>query len=224
MAVFESCLVKNTKLGNTQNMKTSHPNKYILTIKPKEYRTQGLSHCGVYSIKAILNAYGLDNKTHPKYYHPNLLGRITGLTLGKNYNADILRSYGIQAETKTAKHHSNLEKIQILKEILSRDTPVMLRIGNGYLSDKYNPVLGKIIGHWITLWGYDDDKQIFYVYDSGLQKKYWKVNIPIGNTIRTYEEILRDWNFGNIQFWVWPFSSADTFLYIQIENKKYIEP
>lgn len=42
-----------------------NPVKFILTRKPEEYLKQGLSHCGVYSLKAILSAYGKDNKIHP---------------------------------------------------------------------------------------------------------------------------------------------------------------
>lgn len=192
------------------------PNKLISPIKPKEYLQQGLSHCGVYSVKGILSAYGLDDKTDPKYYHPNFLGKITGMTLGKMYYVNILRSYNIKAEIKTAKGYSNEEKFTILKKLLAEDTPVMIRIGNGYLSDTYNPLFGRIVGHWITLWGYDDHQKLFYVYDPGLQKKYWKKGVLIGNTARTYQEILRDWNFGKLQFWYWLFSSRDTCTYISI--------
>ncbi|OGF99623.1 hypothetical protein A2153_03620 [Candidatus Gottesmanbacteria bacterium RBG_16_38_7b] len=173
------------------------PTNYILSIKPKGYLTQGLSHCGAFSVKAILSAYGLDNKTHPKNYHPVWIGKLTGLTLGKNYYVNILKSYGVDSEIKTAENLSNNERLDLLKSLLAQDTPVMVRIGNGYIhSTKYNPILGRIFIHWITLWGYDDRKQIFYVYDSAMLKKHWSKNNPIGNTTRTYKEILRDWNFG----------------------------
>ncbi len=199
-------------------MNTQIPNKYILSIKPKKYLTQGISHCGAYCIKAILSAYGRDTKTHPKYYHPNILGRLTGTTLGKNYYANILRSYNIDAEVRSAKQYANKEKITLLKSILASNTPVMVRIGNGYRTNIHNPLLGKIIAHWITLWGYDDNNQLFYIYDSALPTRYWSKNIPTGNTTRTYQEILRDWNFGNIQFWYWPLVGRDTYTYIQIHK------
>lgn len=193
------------------------PSRVILTRRPKEYLTQGPSHCGVYSVKAILSAYGLDNKSHPKFYHPNWFGRLTGITLGKQYYVNILKNYGIPAERGTAKSLSNEEKIDLLKKFLSQDTPVMIRIGNGYFhSLEYSPSLGRIVAHWITLWGYDDNKQIFYVYDSGLLKKHWNKSIPAGNTTRTYPEILRDWNFGENQPWTWPFSGKENYLYIKM--------
>jgi len=79
----------------------------------------------------------------------------------------------------------------------------MIRIGNGYLDCDYNPIIGRIIPHWITLWGYDNTKNVFYVYDSGLPVRHWDKSLPIGNTARTYTEILRDWNFGRWQPWCW---------------------
>ncbi|MBI2142388.1 hypothetical protein HYU15_02785 [Candidatus Woesearchaeota archaeon] len=199
---------------------TNLPAKHILSNKPKEYLQQGTSHCGVYSIKAILSAYGLDNKSHPKFYHPNWFGQITGLTLGKNYYVKILKSYGIGAERKSAENLSDSEKIILLKTLLARNTPVMIRIGNGYYhSDEYKPILGKVVAHWITLWGYDDEKQLFYAYDSGMLKQHQDKTTPIGNTIRTYKEILRDWNFGRWQPWTWPLSGMENCLYIKVNIK-----
>lgn len=196
------------------------PQKFVLSIKPKEYLIQGPSHCGVYAVKAILSAFNLDKKGHPKEYHSNWFGKLTGLTLGRQYLVEIFKSHGIEVERRSLKNFSDEEKLNLLKTLLSKNYPVMIRIGNGYYhSNKYNSILGKLVVHWISLWGYDDQEQIFYVYDSGMLKKYWKENIPVGNTIRSYKEILRDWNFGAIQFWAWPFSGRDRNLYIEIKGR-----
>lgn len=138
-------------------------NKFILSIKPKEYLHQGPSHCGAYSTKGILSAYGLDVKGHPKEYHPHIFGKVTGLTFGPHYYENILKHYGLNASRKTANKLSSEEQLPLLKTLLSSNRPVMLRIGNGYITDKYNPLVGKLQGHWITLWGYNDEKQLFYV-------------------------------------------------------------
>lgn len=194
------------------------PHKFVVSKKPKEYLVQGPSHCGTYSVKAILSAFGLDTKGHPKEYHTNKFGRLTGLTLGKRYWINILKSYGFDSKIDSADNLSDEEKISFLKTLLSKDTPVMIRIGNGYYHGKeYNPILGKIVVHWITLWGYDDQKQIFFVYDSGMLKKHWDKNLPTGNTIRTYQEILRDWNFGRWQPWSWHVSTQN-YLYIKVNK------
>lgn len=193
------------------------PSKFVLSIKPNEYLVQGLSHCGAYSVKAILSAFGKDDKERPEDYHSDLFNRFTGLTYGKSYWPEILGKYGISAELNSAKNLPNVGKIELLKTLLSKNVPVMIRIGNGYFrSKKYNPFMGKIIGHWITLWGYDDKENVFYVYDSGLTKNLYE-DIPVGNTRRTYDEILRDWTFGRGQFWAW-YISPDNYVYIKINN------
>lgn len=57
----------------------------------------------------------------------------------------------------------------------------------------YNPLLAKFFGHSITLWGYDDNEQVFYVYDSAVSINLYDKDIPVGNKKRTYTQILRDW-------------------------------
>jgi len=192
--------------------------KYILSKKPKKYLKQGISHCGAYSVKAMLGACGLDTKARPEDYHLYGFNRIVGTTVGKDYYSKILNINGLKAETKTAEDLSEKEKLNLLKKLLGKDTPVMLRIGNGYLNNKYNPIFGKIAGHWITLWGYDDNTQTFYVYDSGLPERYWDKKLPIGNTTRAYQEILRDWNFGRYQFWSWLLAGISRFIYIDLSS------
>lgn len=194
------------------------PKRFILTVRPKEYLEQGLSHCGAYCVKAMLSAFGKDAKNHPKEYHPGWLGRLTGLTLGKEYYVNILKGHGVRVRRGVAQNLNGTEKIHLLQTMLSKNLPVMIRIGNGYITNHYNPIIGKLQSHWITLWGYDDNKQVFYVYDSGLQKRYWGKNLAVGNTTRTYDEIIRDWNFGLWQFWTWPFSGRASNVYIEVLN------
>ena len=80
----------------------------------------------------------------------------------------------------------------------------MIRIGNGFLKNgKYNSLVAYFVGHWITLWGYDDEKQIFYIYDSYVPLAKHNKNIPVGNTMRTFEEILRDWGKGFPWWWLY---------------------
>jgi len=155
-----------------------------------------------------LSSFGLDDKDRPEKYHANWIGRhIVSMTIGRDYYVKIFQSYGLKAKAGNAESLSGIERINLLKTFLAEDRRIMARIGNGYIfSDKYIPTLGKLITHWITLWGYDDEKQAFYVYDSGLPKKYWRKDLSIGNTLRTYKEMLRDWNFGKWQMLAWNYS------------------
>lgn len=197
------------------------PKKIILSSKPNQYLSQGLSNCGLFSVKGILSSYNLDDKGDPREYHSNPVSRLTSVTWGRNYYIDILTSYGIDSKMGFAEHISENKKLDLLKELLSNNTPVMIRIGNGYLSSgKYDQIMGKLMPHWITLWGYDDEKRIFYVYDSGLTEKVWNKSLPIGNTTRSYSEMLRDWSFGIVQPWAWVVTGPHNFAYIAIKGRK----
>ena len=185
--------------------------RFIVSRAPKEYLKQGLSLCGAYSVKAILSAYGKDDKANPADYIPNIFFRyIRKPTM--HIWPKVFESYGITAKIGNTKHLSEVQRIQLLKNLIDQDTPVMLRIGNGYLSiGRYNNFIASFIGHWITLWGYNDKEKAFYVYDSCVPTERHDKTIPIGNTKRTYIEILRDWGKG------FPFRWRHS--YITINNK-----
>ncbi|PIN76127.1 hypothetical protein COV18_00745 [Candidatus Woesearchaeota archaeon CG10_big_fil_rev_8_21_14_0_10_37_12] len=165
--------------------------KHLLKIKPKQYLQQRFGYCGCYTIKAILSAFGKDSKKPPKKYHPYNWKRF-GRMLPKDM-IFTLEKYGFNARIKSANDLSNKQKIEALKQELRKNKPVILLVGNGYFwSGKYSPLRRFFISHWISLWGFDDEKKIVYVYDSILSPEGAK-KLPIGNTTRTYKEILRDW-------------------------------
>lgn len=167
------------------------------TRRPKEYLEQGLTQCGAYNAKAILSAFGKDTKSHPRDYQPSLFSRYTGMGSDPHIWPKVLQSYGVPAEEGCMSKMSDMERLALLKNLLSNNRPIMLRIGNGYAkSGNYHGIAANFIGHRISLWGFDDEKQIFYVYDPYVARNKHDKNIPIGNTARTFSEILRDWGKG----------------------------
>lgn len=170
------------------------PHRFIVSRRPKEYLEQGLSHCGVYSVKAVLEAFNKVTGVKPEDFHTNCVSRITGAVLHPDYLVRILNSYSMVAKYGTVKHFSDDKKIMHLKSMLSKDAPVILMVGNGYQRDgNYSRLKAAIVGHIISVWGYDDKEGVFFMYDSAVPKKLYATNIPIGNIKRTYEQILRDW-------------------------------
>lgn len=194
--------------------------RVVLTIKPKEYLKQGLTHCGAYSVKAILEAFGKEDKKDPKDYHNSGFNKLLGTGLSTTYWPNVLRSYGLDAKSKSVKLFSDEKKLQVIKDLLSSNHPVMLSIANGYLKGgQYSKLKALYVQHWITLWGYDDKEQAFYVYDSCIDKKYYDKSLPIGNTKRTYEQILRDWR-GAV---LWTKISPLRFFWGQLGDYHYIQ-
>lgn len=181
----------------------------ILIHHPKEYLKQGLMHCGAYSVKGILSAYGRDVKKDPRDYEVSIFARLVGITNGLTNWPKVLKDFGIDAGKGSANNLSKEQRLSLLKKLIDEDKPVMVRIGNGYLqSGRYSKFIASFMGHWITLWGYNDEERIFYVYDSCVPLARHDKNIPIGNTKRTYAEILRDWGKGFPFNWRYTFISA----------------
>lgn len=162
----------------------------IVSKRPKEYLKQGPTGCGAFSVKGILSAYGKDDKTHPFQYLPlSILPFVTNAS----HWVKVLRSYGVDAHMRSLRHMTDEQKINTLKDALRHDAPVMLFIGNGYRGNGiWSKLRWRIISHWITLWGFDDEKGVFYMYDSAVPLRYHHVNISIGNVARTYEQVARD--------------------------------
>lgn len=173
--------------------------QFVVSKRPKEYLKQGPTGCGLYSIKGILSAYGKDNGRNPfAYWRGGILPFITTRLRLVN----ILRSYDFNARWGCARGLSDEQKLATLKELLSRDTPVMMHIGNGYSKNGiWSKVRWRIVSHWITLWGFDDEKGVFYIYDSAVPLRYHDKSIPAGNIQRTYQQVLRDWGGG--PRWSW---------------------
>ena len=74
----------------------------ILSHRPKEYLEQGFTQCGAFSVKAILSAYGKDDKKHPRDYNPTILGKYASLVGGHSWSR-VLKSYGLHAERGSTK-------------------------------------------------------------------------------------------------------------------------
>jgi hypothetical protein len=83
----------------------------------------------------------------------------------------------------------------LLKENLKRG-PIILLVAN-WQTRKSRFLWWKALTHWhyVSLWWYDDEKMIFYVYDSNTKKQTlqndmkWTLKVP-------YKYILKEW-------WIW---------------------
>ena len=165
--------------------------KFILKIKPKEYLKQGLSYCGGYAIKGILSAFRKDDGRKPENYTP--FHSISTI----DFIVKKLEEHGLKAVEYNAQNFTDKERLDILKADLRKNYPAILRTGNGYMPNgKFNYLQALIFTHWVSVWGFDDNKRIFYLYDSAAPLKNWKRNLPVGNVARSYDDVLRDWRLG----------------------------
>jgi hypothetical protein len=161
----------------------------VVRYTPQEYpHQQGLT-CGEFNLMGILAAFNLD-------YHKPERVRLRIWLLGYSFIQDIadrLEAHGLSAPVRHANHLSDDNKLDLLKSQLDQDQPVLMAIGNGHLNrGRYVPLARFFLGHFITLYGYSDRERRFYIYDPYLEGDY-PDEIPVGNEIRSYDQLLRDW-------------------------------
>lgn len=198
---------------NGQVKESSLPTHFEVSRKPKEYLKQGRVHCGPYSAKAILSAYGLDVHDDPRDFHVSRRGRALGYATPQMM-VEILTQHGLPAERKAAKGLSDKENLDILRGEVAKDKPIALLVGNGHRKNGgYSEIGNNIALHWVTVWGYDDPNKTFFLYDSTIPLDRHDKNLPVGNVQRTYDEVLHDWKRGR---WALP-AIFDRYTYIAIK-------
>lgn len=171
----------------------------ILTRRPKEYLKQGPTGCGAYSVKGILSAYNKDDKKHPFEYLP--LSRMPFVTNSSHWT-NIFHSYGLDAKRESMRTLPEEQRLKMIRTNILNDKPIMLLIGNGYRGNGiWSAIRWWLISHWITVWGFNDEEGVFYIYDSAVSPKYYNKEIPIGNVKRTYQNVLRDLRGGQPWWW-----------------------
>jgi hypothetical protein len=170
------------------------PPRVVLPIRPAAWRTQPGSHCGAFAVQAVLQAYGLNDVAEPWDLHTSFLSRMQGSATSRDYYPGILRSFGLVARSRSAESLRAQEKILLLKRLLAEGNPVILSVGSYFdkQTARFQPLKGLVASHWISLWGYDDEQQSFYVYDS-LVTPQNADDVAIGNKARSFDTVLRIW-------------------------------
>lgn len=138
----------------------------------------------------------------PKSLHSSFWGKNFGSTLHWDMER-ILTTFGLRVERDSAKAVE--DKIDCLERFV-REGPTLIVID--LIDHGINPFLGRLFGHWIVLWGYDNGKREFYCYDSRKSDR----NLPVGNCTYGYEKLLKLWKR---DFIPQPF----THLYVRVKNK-----
>ncbi|MCF7798412.1 C39 family peptidase [Candidatus Woesearchaeota archaeon] len=161
-------------------------------VKPTAYIQQKWMDCGAYAVKAVMNLYGEDLDLPPRKYlsslgkiffgfmFPSTIKHVFSKT--KKFTAPILRA-------KKSKH-----KLLLLKKELEQGHPVIILINNIYTKQRKKALIKKYYAlHWVTLLGYDDEKKIFYVYDSLPHTSTYQKGLPAGNFAINYGDFLTFW-------------------------------
>lgn len=170
------------------------PEKCVVPVRPKEYRYQAVRHCGAYNVQAVLHAYGLGDSRDPGDLHTSRLAVWSGSSISKDYYPAILRAHGLEARAGSAAGLPDDEKIRLLKGLLAGGAPVILSVRNYFhrVTGRPREIKGRLLSHWISLWGYDDAEGAFYAYDTLVPPNLYDA-LPVGNKKRSYGTLLDIW-------------------------------
>jgi len=159
---------------------------------PSEYNfAQSYNDCAPYNSAAVVRALTGENVssaefvktiTHRIEYNWTLPEGITGQ----------LNEYNITLETPDLSGLSDDEKIEYLREQLSKNHPIILLIKK------------EDFQHYITLFGFDSEKDEFFIYDSLMERleggltKDENGDLP-GNKTITAVKLLDAWSGGELE-------------------------
>ena len=146
--------------------------------------------CGMYTLKAVIEWYNWSQINNYKYYASGWLARNTWYMMPWAL-MKVLKQHGLSAKNVHCRWIAKVKKIEILKSLLHKG-PVILLISHAYSSTRnFSFRRAFTLQHYITLWWYDDEKRIFYVYDSNTEKTHHRGDtLPVGNIILDYNKLL----------------------------------
>ena len=161
----------------------------VIRHLPEEYpKQQGLT-CGETNLKNILSAFRIPYRRSERV---PLRVKLLGYSMIKDIS-ERFEAHNLVAPILWANRLTEQEQLEIIKGHIDLDQPVLVAIGSGYLRrGVYSPLARLFIGHYITIYGYSDRDNLFFVYDSSLEGPY-PDQIPAGNETRKYTDFIRDW-------------------------------
>ncbi len=157
--------------------------------------------CGMYTLKAIIEWYTGSQINNYRNYASGWISRKFWYML-PTWLTKVLRQLWLSAKRIHCRWMKKEKKIEVLKSLLHK-WPVILLISHAYSSTRnFSFRRACTLQHYISLRWYDDEKRIFYVYDSNTEKAHYKGDtLPVGNIILEYDRLLRYRRLGGRGFY-----------------------
>jgi hypothetical protein len=170
----------------------------VVPSLPAEYQTQVGLTCGERNLRTVLDAFGVDARAEER---PRLRTRLFGLSFVADIRAALVR-HGLDAEIRHATDLHDESRLALLRGHIDSHEPVILAIGTGLpLRGRGSEVVRAPIRHFITIYGYDAERDVFFTHDPCLRGES-PLPLPAGNVERTTDEILRDWKGPFFHRWI----------------------
>lgn len=146
--------------------------------------------CGQHVLKTIIEWLNCGPIRSWEEYSSGWITRTTWNMLPWNLKF-ILDKHGLKSEYFYCRWTQDVPKIQFLKDKI-KSGPVILLISHAYSSKRnFSFRRAATKQHYISLWGYNDEKKVFYVYDSNVEKKNKDgKKLPAGNITISYDRLI----------------------------------
>lgn len=156
-----------------------HPERY-----PQQHEERT---CWLFTIKAIIESYYPELNQKPLQYASSRLQRLIKFSTPRQLSKT-LEKYKIHHITGKLHKKDTLSQIYFLKKHIE-DWPVVLVIAHAYTKGNMFSVKRALFDrHYLSIWWYDDEKEVFYCYDSHTTLR--ENNLPVGNVKLHYEDLI----------------------------------
>lgn len=159
------------------------------------YQQKRFAGCGMYTLKNIIESLKNEIDLTIKDYAPTFWNKLSWFMLPWTI-IKVLSKYWLQAKRWRCKIKWKINKMNFLKTLL-HDWPVILVIWHAYKGKKdFNLLKAVSVQHYVSLRWYDDQKEVFYVYDSSSPKRLIRKDLPVWNIELKYKDLIKYRKFG----------------------------
>lgn len=166
-------------------------NSLIIPYQTHKYHEQiKFGGCGMYTLKNIIESFFSEKDLGIHHYAPTLWNKISWFMLPWTL-IKVLKEFWLKAHKWRYTKKWIQSKIEFIKKEL-KTWPVILVIWHAYKWKKDFSLLKAIwVQHYMSIWGYDDDQEIFYIYDSWAPKRLIRKDLPIWNMTLKYKDLIK---------------------------------
>jgi len=161
---------------------------FIFSRHPERYPQQhNHRECGLFSLKAVIESYYPETCHDACHYTNGRFHKMIGATRPRTI-AKVLQKYNIHAEEGHLKEKKMETQINFLKKHVE-EGPVILVIAHSYNKEnRFNILKTLLLQHYISIRGFDDEKEVFYCYDSHTDLR--ENDLPVGNIAINYYDLV----------------------------------
>ncbi len=150
--------------------------------------------CGMITMQSIIQY-----KTNELYDYKELKGNMISKTwyIFPRSIKKILARYNI--ESRISNYNSKDNTIEFIKQKIQK-WPLILLIGHAFKKWRDFSYLWALSQHYVSIWGFDDERKVFYIHNSKPHKKFLDNLLPVWNMEVKYDVLMKAWNFS--YFWL----------------------